>query len=147
VSDVVLQVRDVTVDYDGRTVLDVPHLALRRGEVLTLLGENGSGKTTLLRLLGLLVRPKRGRVWFFGEEVDFGDPGRLLELRRRMAAVMQEPLLCRMSVGRNVALGLGFRHLPKGEVEERVGAWLERLSISHLKDRGCHLSRWLSTEL
>jgi len=135
VSEIVLELQDTTVDYDGRTVLNVPHLALHKGEVLTLLGQNGSGKTTLLRLLGLLLRPSRGQVVFCGEKVDFNDPGQLLELRRRMAAVMQEPLLCRMSVWRNVALGLGFRRLPKEDVEERVETWLERLSIAPLRER------------
>jgi tungstate transport system ATP-binding protein len=134
-SGSVLELHDVAVEYDGRTVLDVPHLAVRRGEVLTLLGENGSGKTTLLRLLGLLIRPVRGRVVFAGEEVDFGSARHLLKLRRRMASVMQEPLLCRMNVRRNVALGLRFRRLPKPEIAQRVDSWLERLSISHLADR------------
>jgi tungstate transport system ATP-binding protein len=131
----VFELRDAAVDYDGRTVLDVPHLAVRRGEVLTLLGENGSGKTTLLRLLGLLIRPVRGQLVFGGEEVDFGSARRLLELRRRMASVMQQPLLCRMSVRRNVALGLRFRRMPKPEIARRVDTWLERLSIAHLGDR------------
>ncbi len=134
-NEFVLELHDVAVTYDSRTVLDVPHLAVSRGEVLTLLGENGSGKTTLLRLLGLLVRPIRGRVVFCGEEVDFGSARRLLELRRRMAGVMQEALLCRMNVRQNVALGLRFRGLPKPEAQQRVDAWLERLSISHLDDR------------
>ncbi|MCJ7630700.1 MAG: ABC transporter ATP-binding protein [Longimicrobiales bacterium] len=134
-TETVLELHDVAVTYDGSAVLDVPHLAVRRGEVLTLLGENGSGKTTLLRLLGLLVRPARGRVVFGGEEVDFGKAGQLLELRRRTAAVMQEPLLCRMSVRRNVELGLRFRRLPKSEAKKRVDLWLERLSISHLRER------------
>ena len=134
-NEIVLELQDVAVSYDGHTVLDVPHLAVRRGEVLTLLGENGSGLTTLHRLLGLLVRPGRGRVVFGGEEVDYGSPRRLLELRRRLAGVMQEPLLCRMNIRRNVALGLRFRGLPKPEMKERVDAWLKRLSISHLGDR------------
>jgi tungstate transport system ATP-binding protein len=131
----VLELDDVAVKYDGRTVLDVPHLELRRGEVLTLLGENGSGKTTLLRLLGLLIKPARGRVLFGGEEVDFSSARRLLELRRRMASVMQQPLLCKMSVRRNVALGLRFRGLPKPEIDKRADTWLEKLSIPHLGDR------------
>jgi tungstate transport system ATP-binding protein len=135
VSDNVLELHNIIVEYDGRTVLDVPHLEIRRGGILTLLGENGSGKTTLLRLLGLLIRPQRGRVVFGGEEIDFADVGRLLKQRRRMAAVMQEPLLCRMSVRRNVALGLRFRGLPKPDIEKRVGAWLNRLQITHLADR------------
>jgi tungstate transport system ATP-binding protein len=134
-SGSILEIDDVAVSYGGRTVLEVPHLAVQRGEVLTLVGENGSGKTTLLRLLGLLIRPDRGRVVLGGEEVDFGSSRRLLELRRRMAGVMQEPLLCRMSVHRNVALGLRFRGLPTPEIERRTATWLERLSISHLRDR------------
>ena len=134
-SENVLEIHDVAVSYDGRTVLDVSHLAVRKGEILTLIGRNGSGKTTLLRLLGLLIRPDRGRVIFGGEEVDSGSARRLLELRRRMAGVMQEPLLCRMSVQQNVALGLRFRRLPRAEVEERVAPWLERLHIAHLRDR------------
>ena len=79
-SENVLELHDVEVTYGGRSVLHVPHLAVSRGEVLTLLGENGSGKTTLLRLLGLLVRPVRGRVVFGGEEVDFGSSRRLLDV-------------------------------------------------------------------
>jgi tungstate transport system ATP-binding protein len=135
VSESVLEISDVAVAYDGRTVLDVRHLIVRRGEVLTLLGENGSGKTTLLRLVGLLLRPAKGSVVFDGEVVDFGNAGRLLTLRRRMAAVMQEPLLCRMSVQGNVALGLRFRGLSGKEAKDRAGRWLEKLSISHLADR------------
>jgi tungstate transport system ATP-binding protein len=48
---------------------------------------------------------------------------------------MQEPLLCRMNVRRNVALGLRFRRLPQPEIEQRIATWLERLSISHLGGR------------
>jgi tungstate transport system ATP-binding protein len=131
----VLELQDVAVKYDGRTVLDVPHLEMRQGEVMTLLGENGSGKTTLLRLLGLLIKPARGRVLFGGEEVDFGSARKLLELRRRTASVMQQPLLCKMSVRRNVGLGLRFRGMPKKELKPQVDAWLKRLSIPHLADR------------
>jgi tungstate transport system ATP-binding protein len=134
-SEKLLELRDVAVRFDGQTVLDVRHLEVRRGEVLTLLGENGSGKTTLLRVLGLLIRPDIGHVYFCDEQVDFGNVRRLLELRRRMAAVMQEPLLCRMSVRRNVGLGLRFRGVDRQEADERVNAWLERLNISHLGER------------
>ncbi len=134
-SENVLELKDISVCYDGHTVLDVPRLSVRRGEILTLLGENGSGKTTLLRLFGLLIQPARGRVFLGGREVDFSNARHLLAMRRRLAAVMQEPLLCRMSVRRNAALGLRFRGVSKLEAEQRVNAWLERLAISHLGER------------
>jgi len=134
-NDPVLELRDVAVRYDGQTVLDVPHLVVSRGETLTLLGENGSGKTTLLRVLGLLMKPRRGQVFFHGQEVDFGSTKDLLGLRRRVAGVMQEPLLCRMTVRQNVGLGLRFRGLPGEEINRRVGDWLSTMSILHLGDR------------
>lgn len=120
--------------YEGQTALCVDALAVQRGETLGLVGHNGSGKSTLLRILGLLVAPSQGQVWFDGELVEYR-AGRLLELRRRMADVLQEPLLCRMSVFNNVALGLRFRGCSRPETERRVGAWLERLRIGHLRDR------------
>jgi len=134
-SGVLLEARDLVVSYEARNVLDVPRLSVQRGELLTLVGPNGSGKSTLLRVLGLLARPGHGRVVFDGEEVPWESSRRLLALRRRTSGVMQEPLLCRMSVQQNVALGLRFRRLPRAEVEERVAPWLERLHIAHLRDR------------
>jgi tungstate transport system ATP-binding protein len=48
---------------------------------------------------------------------------------------MQQPLLCKMSVRRNVGLGLRFRGMPKPELKQRVDGWLQRLSIPHLAER------------
>ena len=39
----------------------------------------------------------------------------------------------------NVATGLRFRGVPKSEVQERVGLWLERLNITHLRDRRANM--------
>lgn len=134
-SEALLELRDLAVDYEGRRALEIPRLAVARGEALTLVGHNGSGKSTLLRVLGLLRRPSRGRLAFEGEDVAWDRSRRLLELRRRTSGVMQEPLLCRMNVRQNVALGLRFRRLPRREIAARVATWLERLGIAHLADR------------
>ena len=133
-SDPILVVKGLSVEYSGQMVLEVEQLAVQRREILTLVGPNGSGKSTLLKVLGLLERPKRGEVWFDGARVPY-QPQRLLELRRRMAIVFQAPLLCDATVAQNVALGLKLRRLPSREIDRRVGLWLDRLGISHLKDR------------
>jgi tungstate transport system ATP-binding protein len=126
--------RDVRVTAGGVTVLDVPSLEIRHGEILALLGPNGAGKSTLIHALALLVRPDSGTIGFKGEPVRHR--GDLVGLRRRMAVVLQEPFLMDTTVERNVASGLEFRRAR--DVEARVHAALELLGITHLAGRSAH---------
>jgi len=134
VNEPILAVRDLVMRYGNETVLEVDDFSIQRGETITLVGHNGSGKSTLMRILGLLTPPTEGGVWFDGQPVDFRSR-RTLVLRRRMAGVHQDPLLCRMSVFNNVALGLRFRGVSGREIGKRVDPWLDRFHIAHLRDR------------
>ena len=58
-----LACRDVSLGYEGQSVLTHLNLSVREGDYLCIVGENGSGKSTLLRgLLGLLP-PQSGEIW------------------------------------------------------------------------------------
>lgn len=58
-----LSCRDVSLGYEGQTVLAHLDLTIRAGDYLCIVGDNGSGKSTLLRgLLGLL-QPQSGEIW------------------------------------------------------------------------------------
>ena len=129
----ILSLRDVVVTRGDGVILDVPALAVHAGEVLAVIGPNGAGKSTLLRVLALLERPRRGTVAFRGVPA-VGDAERLA-LRRRMASVFQEPLLCQGSVAANVRLPLTFRGLGRAEADRRTRPWVERLGIAHLVAR------------
>jgi tungstate transport system ATP-binding protein len=130
--DAVIELHGARVAYGGRTVVDVEHLAVRRGELLVVIGPNGSGKSTLLRLLGLLEAPTAGRVRFRGRPVA---PAERLAARRQMASVFQDPLLADTTVFDNVALGLRFRGLSRAATAPRVRHWLDRLGIGALAAR------------
>jgi ABC-type cobalamin/Fe3+-siderophores transport system ATPase subunit len=67
--DCVLQVSHLSVNYQGRLVLDDISFSLQRGDVLTILGPNGAGKTVLLRaLLGTI--PHEGAIaWGAGAKI------------------------------------------------------------------------------
>ena len=72
-----------------------------------LTGPSGAGKTTLLRLILLAVKPTRGLISVFGEEVNRISKTRLTRLRRRMGVVFQDfRLLNHLTTFENVALPL-----------------------------------------
>ena len=127
-----LQLSDLLVRREGRTVLDIQALSVETGEVLAIVGPNGAGKSTLFLVLARLLKADHGQVIFQGRSIDsFHDLG----YRRQIALVLQEPLLMDMSVYENAALGLKFRRTSKAQIEERVKHWLDRLGVAHLADR------------
>jgi tungstate transport system ATP-binding protein len=130
----ILEGLDLSIRYAGRTILEVPHITVQPGEVLALIGPNGAGKSTLLRVLGLLEPPTSGTVRFHGRPVRW-DSRDLLAIRRRLASVFQEALLCDTSVEANVRLGFRLRGLSSKEAATQVQAWLTRLGIAHLARR------------
>src|SRR2546423_10468673 len=75
----VLELRDITKDFDANRVLKGVSLAVAPGEIHALVGENGAGKSTLMNLLfGMpVIRDTggyRGAVLLEGREVRFGAP-------------------------------------------------------------------------
>jgi phospholipid/cholesterol/gamma-HCH transport system ATP-binding protein len=82
-------------------------LAVRRGEILTILGGSGCGKTTLLRSLIGLMPPTAGRVRLFGRDVYSLGEEDLQQVLRRVGMLFQHSALFgSMNVGENVALPL-----------------------------------------
>jgi len=96
------------------------------GDRLGIVGASGSGKSTLLTLLNRLREPDQGQLWF--NERPF-DQVSVFELRRQVALVLQEPKLLGMSVQESLAYPLVLQKRPKGEIQEKVLSWCDRLSI------------------
>jgi cell division transport system ATP-binding protein len=72
-----------------------------------LTGPSGAGKTSLLRLLFMSVRPSRGLIFVFGENLSDLTQGGRAELRRRIGIVFQDfRLLDHLTTWENVALPL-----------------------------------------
>lgn len=128
----ILELRDLKVERGGRAVLDVPSFRLHEGEFVSLIGPNGSGKSTLLlSMMGLLERAG-GEVLYRGEDVLAN--GRI-ERRRKMAMVLQEPLLFDATVRENVAAGLRMRGLDRAATRRRVATYLGRFRLADMAER------------
>ncbi|MCX7896293.1 MAG: ATP-binding cassette domain-containing protein [Rhodocyclaceae bacterium] len=105
-TEVLLEVRDLSTRIGGHWVHQGVDLTLSRGEVLALVGGSGSGKTTLLREIIGLQRPTQGEIRLFGETL-FDDPRRQRRLRRRFGVLFQHgALFSAFSVYDNVAFPL-----------------------------------------
>ncbi|MFQ5511406.1 MAG: ABC transporter ATP-binding protein [Candidatus Krumholzibacteriia bacterium] len=87
-TDVVLDARGLEKSFEGTKgtirVLGGLDLAVRRGEVLSIVGASGVGKSTLLQILGSLDRPDRGSIAIKGRAVDTLGARELNELRNRV---------------------------------------------------------------
>jgi cell division transport system ATP-binding protein len=91
----------------GPEVLRDVNLTLERGSFHLLRGDSGAGKTSLLKLIYLALRPSRGLVSLFGEDVTDAAGERRVELRRRMGVVFQDfRLIDHLNVLDNVCLPL-----------------------------------------
>jgi len=64
-----LEIRDLTVNYDAITALHGINLDVPKGKIVTLIGANGAGKTTTLRTISGLHRARTGSVEFEGEGI------------------------------------------------------------------------------
>jgi tungstate transport system ATP-binding protein len=127
-----VKIEDLLVLRGNQAALQLDYLEILEGEVLAIVGPNGAGKSTLLLTLSRLLKPKRGEILFDGKPTSAESD---TAYRRRIALVMQDPLLFDASVYENVASGLKFRGLPKDEIQHKVPLWLERLGVGHLSKR------------
>jgi tungstate transport system ATP-binding protein len=130
-----LEVRGLEVTMgDGGARLAVPALDVARGETLAVIGPNGAGKSTLFAALACLRPWRAGTLRFDGRPVDRPGPG-ALDYRRRLAVVLQEPLLLDATALDNAARGLRYRGVPRREARAKAAAWLERLGVGRLAAR------------
>ncbi|MGH6820567.1 MAG: cell division ATP-binding protein FtsE, partial [Methylocella sp.] len=91
----------------GPEILKDVNFRLEAGGFRFLTGPSGAGKTSLLRLLFLALKPTRGLIKLFGEDVTSFDRSSLPLIRRRIGVVFQEfRLLDHLTTYDNVALPL-----------------------------------------
>lgn len=125
-----LSIRDLTVRFGQRLILDRINLEVREGEFLCIVGASGSGKTTLLRVLAGLARPAVGEACFEGQAIAGPSPDRAIIFQDYSKA-----LLPWRTVRGNVALSLEARNVPQRQQDEIIGELLAKMGLAHAKDQ------------
>lgn len=130
-SDLVIRFENVSKRYpSGREALRDVSLQVDSGEFVFLTGRSGAGKSTILKLVALLERPTRGKVWVLGEELSTLRARHIPAYRRRLGVVFQDhQLLMDRPVYDNVALPLLVTGARFRDIDKRVRAALDQVGL------------------
>ncbi|ADL07088.1 energy-coupling factor ABC transporter ATP-binding protein [Thermosediminibacter oceani] len=140
-SNYLLEVQEVYFEYPGGIrALNGVSLAVERGKKVAFLGPNGAGKSTLFLHFNGILRPKKGRILYDGQELVY-NRSFLREIRRKVGIVFQDPdaQLFAGTVFQEVSFGPMNLNLPSKDVRERVESALSAMGIRELMDRPVHL--------
>jgi len=143
-TDNLIEIRDLSVAFNGQTVVRNLCLDIRPGECLALVGESGSGKSvtahSILQLLPDSEAATTGSIRYRGQELVGADPKTLRDLRgNRIAMIFQEPMTSlnplhtiEKQIGETLLLhrGLGGK-----EARKRILELLELVGIQKPKER------------
>ncbi|MGW8302791.1 MAG: metal ABC transporter ATP-binding protein [Desulfobacterales bacterium] len=69
-KDLIVEIKNVSFAYNGRTVLEDVSLDIRPGDFIAMIGPNGGGKTTLLKLMLGLLKPGKGSIRVLGDATE-----------------------------------------------------------------------------
>lgn len=103
-SEYLLEIKNVTKDFPGTKALDKVQLKVKPGEVHALCGENGAGKSTLMNIIGGVLPPTEGEVFFEGRQVFIKNPKEAQNIG--IGFVHQELNLCpHLTAAENIFIG------------------------------------------
>ncbi len=130
-ADSILKVTDMCAGYGSVPVLHGISLEVCEGELVAIVGANGAGKTTTMRTIAGLMRPTRGSVEFYGENVT-GLPAHVMVKKGLTYVPEGRRLFQKLSVRENLELG-AFAERNRDTIEERLARVYDLFPI--LKER------------
>jgi ABC-type Fe3+/spermidine/putrescine transport system ATPase subunit len=121
----------ITKKFGSFTAVEDVNLAVRDGELFTMLGPSGCGKTTLLRVVAGLEFPDSGRVFFGEKDVTYKKA-----YERKAAMVFQNYALWpHMKVFDNIAFGLRVNKLKNDEIKRKVANVVDVVKLQGMEER------------
>lgn len=130
-SENIIELKNISKQYDDNTVLDNLSLNIKKNEFVTLLGPSGCGKTTTLKIIAGFETADSGSIMFKNEDISDIPP-----YKRQLNTVFQKyALFPHMNVYENIAFGLKIKKLSKDEIDKKVKEMLRMVSLSGFEKR------------
>ena len=140
----IIQTQDLRFSYtnmegDSPIVLDGVDLEIAPGSFVAVLGHNGSGKSTLAKHFNAILLPTEGKVYVDG--MDTCDEDKLLDIRRRVGMVFQNPdnQIVASVVEEDIAFGPENLGVPSAEIRRRVDEALAAVGMTEYAHHAPHL--------
>ena len=130
-SENIIELKNITKQYDDLLVLDNLNLDIKKNEFLTLLGPSGCGKTTTLKIIAGFEHADEGAVMFEGVNVNDTPP-----YERQVNTVFQKyALFPHMNVYENIAFGLKIKKMDKATIDVKVKEMLKLVALEGFEKR------------
>lgn len=127
----IIELKNISKNFEDQQVLKGIDLNIYENEFLTLLGPSGCGKTTLLRIIGGFEEPSNGQLIFDGKDISKVPP-----YKREVNTVFQKyALFPFLNVADNIAFGLNLKKMDKDVIEKKVSKMLELVDLKGFEKR------------
>ena len=125
---------NVSIGFEGKTVLKNISFEVDRGQTMIILGPAGCGKSVLMKLANGLLSPDSGKITVFGQEISAMSERQMFQLREHIGMVFQESALFdSLSVEDNVAYRLHEEHMPEGAKVRGTGSSNRQIPLRTLR--------------
>ncbi|ATG97601.1 spermidine/putrescine ABC transporter ATP-binding protein [Mesoplasma lactucae] len=127
----ILEIRNMTKDYDGKVVLKGISFNVHEGEFITLLGPSGCGKSTTIRIIGGFEKANSGEILFEGKNL-----APIKINKRQINTVFQSyALFPNRTVWENIAFGLENKKMKREIIDREVGKMVKLVGLEGHEDK------------
>ena len=129
----IFSLEDISIAIQGEIPLKVS-LKVKNGDFIIIKGKNSSGKSMLLKLFYLKCLPKKGKIFFDGNELKDSSKDLVQEFRKKIGVILQNDFLIPfLNVYQNIEIACEIQRKTKN-IESRMNEIFNWLSLQNIKN-------------
>ena len=128
-AEEILRLENVGFEAGGQQILKKIHLTVEKGKIVTVTGPSGGGKSTLLKMMGMLISPTSGTIYYKGQDMLDYEP---TEYRKEVSYFFQNAVLFDDTVRENLAFPARIREDRFDEARAKNGLETLQLPTSYI---------------